>query len=332
MENLVRVGFIGAGGHASKSIYPSLSFAPIDLVAVCDLVKEKAEHNARRFGARHAYTDYPQMFHQQELDAVFVVGGAHMHYPIGLEALRHGYHVFIEKPPCNNLAEAKDLLEASRASGKNLMTGYMKRFAPGYAKAKEITQSPAFGKIANIHIRFGHWSVSDFAHMMRNMHTHMLDLARFFGGEIVRLHVERFNDELGASLAISAKYLSGAVGTFTLDAHQPRLHERLEVAGGGNLLIVDNMMFLEHHKGTLGTGPNRVDFKMDDIQVWRPEFALPGVMQVVQGYVGEVREFANAILEGRPSAVNAQDVYESMRLVEAIERVGEGTIDLATVS
>ena len=53
-----KLAFIGCGGFATGSIFPQIHLVPqIDLVAVCDLVKEKAERNARNFGARRVYTD-----------------------------------------------------------------------------------------------------------------------------------------------------------------------------------------------------------------------------------------------------------------------------------
>jgi myo-inositol 2-dehydrogenase/D-chiro-inositol 1-dehydrogenase len=334
-QPLVRAGFIGCGNHSSRNLYPSLRYAPIDLIAVCDLVAEKAERNARLFGVRHAYTDYRRMLDEQELDAVFIVGGPVVHYELGLEVLGRGYHVFIEKPPCHTLAEADRLLVASRAANRNLMVGFMKRFAPAYLKAREITRSPEFGGIAQLHIRFGHWAVTDYHHMLTNMHSHMLDLGRYFAGEIARLHVEKYLDDMGAAAAITARYQSGAVGTFIFDAHQPRIQERMEVSGGGNLVIVDDVVRLEHRKGERPADPDYPTFVMTDRQSWQPEFAVPNLQQTsvfLQGYVGEIREFAQAILEGRPTSVTARDAVEVMRLIEAIERVDEGTIEIASVT
>jgi predicted dehydrogenase len=332
-QQLVRVGFIGCGNHASRNLYSSLRYAPIDLIAVCDLVAEKAERNARLFGARHVYTDYRHMLDEQELDAVFIVGGPVVHYELGLDVLRHGYHVFIEKPPCHTLAEAEALLEASRAVNRNLMVGFMKRFAPAYLKAKEITQSPGFGGVAQVHFRFGHWAVTDYHHMLTNMHSHILDLGRYFAGEIVRLHVEKYVDGMGAAAAITAKYRSGAVGTFIFDAHQPRIQERMEISGGGHLVIVDDVTHVEHRQGERPADPDFPTFAMSDRQYWQPEFAVPNLQQTsayLQGYVGEIREFVQAILEGRPTSVTARDAVEVMRLIEAIERVDEGTIEIAS--
>ena len=69
----IRAGFIGCGSHAFRNVYPALQFAPVELVATCDLNAEKAAAFARQFGALRSYGDYRDMLQKEELDAVFIV-------------------------------------------------------------------------------------------------------------------------------------------------------------------------------------------------------------------------------------------------------------------
>ena len=72
-EQKLRVAFIGAGGHAFRNVYPTFQYAPIDLVAVCDLDGSRAEAFARQFGATKSYTDHREMLASEQPDAVFIV-------------------------------------------------------------------------------------------------------------------------------------------------------------------------------------------------------------------------------------------------------------------
>ena len=54
-EQRIKVGFIGCGGHSFRNIYPTFQYAPVDLNAVCDLNKERADIYARQFVAKRAY-------------------------------------------------------------------------------------------------------------------------------------------------------------------------------------------------------------------------------------------------------------------------------------
>ena len=70
----IRVAFIGCGNMSSQ-LQRCIPLVPeFEFVATCDLVEEKAQSNARRFGALRYYTDYNEMFKHEDLHAVAVVG------------------------------------------------------------------------------------------------------------------------------------------------------------------------------------------------------------------------------------------------------------------
>src|SRR5688572_27196239 len=74
-DRRIRVGFIGAGGHSFRNVYPAFRYAPVELVAVCDLDLTRAQAYARQFGAERAYADHREMIAAEQLDAVFIVTG-----------------------------------------------------------------------------------------------------------------------------------------------------------------------------------------------------------------------------------------------------------------
>lgn len=69
----IRAGFIGCGSHSFRNVYPTFQFAPVNLVAACDLRLFQAEAYAAKFGAKAAYDDFRKMIEKEDLDAVFVV-------------------------------------------------------------------------------------------------------------------------------------------------------------------------------------------------------------------------------------------------------------------
>ena len=150
-DRKVRAGFIGCGDHAYRNIFPTFQYAPIDLIAVCDLQAERAAAFARQFGARRSYTDHREMLAHEQLDAVFIVAGYDEHhrprYPqLAMEAMQAGVHVWIEKPPAASLAEVEAMHTVSQATGRFVSVGYKKMFFPAIAKAREISQRPEFGQ------------------------------------------------------------------------------------------------------------------------------------------------------------------------------------------
>ena len=72
-ERRLRVGFVGAGGHSWRNVYPTFRYAPVDLVAICDLDQPRAAAYARMFGAERTYADYREMLRAERPEAVFIV-------------------------------------------------------------------------------------------------------------------------------------------------------------------------------------------------------------------------------------------------------------------
>jgi myo-inositol 2-dehydrogenase/D-chiro-inositol 1-dehydrogenase len=133
------IAFIGAGTHATQSLYPNIPQIPeFKLVAVCDMNHERADHWAPRYGAP-AFYDVETMIDAVAPEGVCIVGPAEMHHAVALQVLARGIPVFVEKPPATTLAGAIELADAARASGTWGMVAFMKRFAPANAVVREWT-------------------------------------------------------------------------------------------------------------------------------------------------------------------------------------------------
>src|SRR6266508_4954118 len=126
-----RIAFVGAGNHATESLYPNIAHIPeFDLVAVCDLLPEKARYAARKYGAPESFTDVETMLDRVQPQGVCICGQPAMHYEVGMQVLQRGIPVFMEKPPAPTLAQAKALAGADKLHNSWGMVGFMKRFAP----------------------------------------------------------------------------------------------------------------------------------------------------------------------------------------------------------
>jgi len=135
MVKKAKIGFIGCGGHATGSLYPTIHTIPeIDLVAVCDLKEELAKRNARNFGARRWYTDLEKMLSNEELEGAIVVGPPRMHCEIGKRCLGAGLPIFVEKPSAISSKEAFDLAEYAKEKNLFGAVAFMKSIF-GYAVA-----------------------------------------------------------------------------------------------------------------------------------------------------------------------------------------------------
>ncbi len=313
MEPL-RIGFIGAGSFATWTLYPALHLAPITLQAVCDIDESLARSVAGKFGAGRWYTDYHQMWANEDLEALIICMGPRPRQPLVQEALEAGYHVFIPKPPAPSLADTIALAETAQRTGKTLMVDFQRRFAFGVSRARTLMADPAFGRLTQVSCSFCsgkyvearrvgydgplHAYLLDFA-------THHLDLARYLAGEVRQLAL--FHNSAGGAdaFAVALEFVNGAVGTLQLNSQRIwwRNYDRIELTGQGAFIVVDSLWTVRYYT----EGQNTFTENYSDER----SSELSG-----DGYA--LIEFVEAIRGKREPIASIHDCVKTMKLYQAI--------------
>ena len=149
-ERKVRIGIIGCGGIANQKHLPSLHSLPnVEIVAFCDIIVEKAEAAAKRYGTPDAkvYKDYKELLKDKSIEVIHVCTPNRSHSFITVDALEAGKHVMCEKPMAINAAEAKKMVDAAKRTGKKLTIGYQNRHRPDSLFAKTECEKGTLGEI-----------------------------------------------------------------------------------------------------------------------------------------------------------------------------------------
>jgi predicted dehydrogenase len=111
----IRVGIIGAGGIVSSTHVPGLKRQPgVELVAVANRSLQSSRRAADELGIPNAYANWEELLAAGGLDAVLIGTWPYMHRTITLAALDAGLHVLCQARMANNVAEAHEMLAASR--------------------------------------------------------------------------------------------------------------------------------------------------------------------------------------------------------------------------
>lgn len=150
MSTTYRIGIIGCGGIANGKHLPSLSkLNNVELVAFCDIVTERAEEAARKYGNAEAkvYSDYTELLADGTIDIVHVLTPNISHAEISIAALEAGKHVMCEKPMAKTAEEAKAMVEAAKRTGKKLTIGYNNRFREDSLYLKKLCEEGELGHI-----------------------------------------------------------------------------------------------------------------------------------------------------------------------------------------
>jgi predicted dehydrogenase len=119
----------------------------VEVVAICDIVPEKAEALAEKFHIPHIFEDYKEMLKMPELDAVDICTPNVWHSIMAVDALEAGLHVFCEKPDAVSVEEAEKMKAAAEKSGKTLMVMRNNRYLPSSGFMKEYVEAGKMGEI-----------------------------------------------------------------------------------------------------------------------------------------------------------------------------------------
>ncbi|MBM7553541.1 putative dehydrogenase [Thalassobacillus pellis] len=149
MTEKLKVGIIGAGGIAKGVHIPNYMKCGdrVEIVAIADVIKEKADHYADEFSIAHSFGDYEEMLQTVELDAVSVCTPNKFHAEATIAALEAGCHVLCEKPPAITVAEAEDMAKTAEKTGKLLTYGLHYRYAPEVVTLKRFIDGGELGDV-----------------------------------------------------------------------------------------------------------------------------------------------------------------------------------------
>ncbi|QUH30261.1 Gfo/Idh/MocA family protein [Vallitalea guaymasensis] len=143
----VKVGIIGAGNISELHVQGYKKLPHVELVAVCDLDKEKAEEYAAKHDIPNIFTDYNEMLKMKDLDAVSVTTWNNSHAPISIAAMKAGKDVLCEKPLAMNADEAQKMVDTSKETNKLLMVGFVRRFEKNANYIKETIENDELGNV-----------------------------------------------------------------------------------------------------------------------------------------------------------------------------------------
>jgi predicted dehydrogenase len=135
----LRTGIIGLGEVAQVVHLPVLESMPdrFEVIAGCDISPTLLKVLGDRYGIAKRYADPLAMIESEELDCVLVLNSDEYHAECTIAALERGQHVLVEKPMCLSPREAQAVIDARDRADRVVIVGYMRRFAPAFAAAKE---------------------------------------------------------------------------------------------------------------------------------------------------------------------------------------------------
>lgn len=312
----LRVAVVGLGrmGQIHASNVARLPNAC--LYAVASRRPDVAQQVAERYHATRWYTDFDQLFADAQLEAVVIATGCTEHAPYIIQAAQRRLPVFTEKPIGFTLEDTDRVLTAVAQTGVPFQVGFMRRFDPGYAAAKQKIGEGAIGRPVMFKAvsRDPFWPEKQdgpgYNTTFLDLGVHDFDLARWLmedevrevyatGAALVYPKLAEFGDVDNA--VVSLVFEGGALGSVDFSRNARYGYDiRTEVLGDEGALMI----------GDLQQTPLRLlspSGVSHDVFPWYPD-------RFAAAFAAELAAFVEAVQSGRPPQPGGVDGRRALEI------------------
>lgn len=309
------VGFVGAGNYASRMLIPAFKAAGAQLHKICSAGGTNAVVHGKRTGFAKASSDTNALIADPAINTVAIVTRHNSHARFTAQALRAGKHVFVEKPLAITQEELEQVQAAHQESGKHLMVGFNRRFAPQVQTMKRllgaVTAPKSFVMVMNAGaIPADHWTQDPATGGGRIIGEacHYIDLMRFLAdAPITSVQARRMGDTDAEAVtedkaAITLGFADGSFGTihYLANGGASFPKERIEVFTAGRTLQLNNFLKLR--------GFNWPGFRKQNL--WRQD----------KGQTACAAAFLKAVEMGGAAPIAVEELFEVARVtIEAAD-------------
>ncbi len=320
-SNKIGVAFLGLGRMGETHLRNLAAISGVKVLVVADQMPENAERGRAMCGAEAAVSDCFEAIAHPGVDAVVIVTPTDTHAALIEAAARAGKAVFSEKPIALDLAETQRIVRVAQDQKVPVQLGFMRRYDPGYARAKAKIEAGELGKLETFRalsrdtyppsLKF----LLGSGGLFLDMAVHDFDLARFLVGEVEEVCAwgdvlidERFAQANDADTAITLlKFKNGALGVVETSRRSNWGYDiRTEVAGAVGKVII------EAPQKTPLLFAKDFGSSFDHFENFPDRFEL--------GYRLELEAFFAALREGLVPTPGPEDALETLRLGIAATR------------
>ncbi len=142
----MKVSVVGCGGISKTHLEILSKMQAVSICAVVDIVREKADNAARKYGCK-AYYDFDTMLSEAQPDCIHICTPHYLHVPMAVKALNAGIHVLCEKPCAISAEGLSQLRMAQLLSEAKFGVCFQNRYNASARLVKDIIRNKAYGEV-----------------------------------------------------------------------------------------------------------------------------------------------------------------------------------------
>lgn len=330
MNKKVKFAIVGCGRIAQRHAEHISKLG--QLVAVCDVVKEKADDLSNKYNAIAFYKIEDLLSSELEIDVVSICSPNGLHSQHSIQSLNSGRNVLCEKPLAISVNDAGEMIKVAEKANKRLFAIKQNRFNPPVAAVKEVIDSGKLGKIYSVQLScFWNRNFDYYENSWKGtknldggtlytQFSHFIDLLYWLIGDVKK--VESFISnyahkdiiEFEDTGVVILEFYNGAIGTvnYTVNSFQKNMEGSLTIFG---------------EKGTIKIGGQYLnELEYQNIQDFEIKNLLSGNTANNYGnYQGSMsnhdKVYENLIDVINNGASISANSFEALKTVEIIEKI-----------
>ncbi len=305
-EKKIRIGVIGVGYVAKNNFLPVLpTFDDIEFVGLMASKLENAQRAQSLCGAKQAVATLEE-FVDLGLDCAFVLTPKACHTEQITFLLEHGIDVYSEKPMATTLKDAAQMVELSHKTGRKLMIGFNRRYAPVCQKAKEVYSDNK----PEVVFAQKNRPQTEYRATLENA-IHMVDLLRFYGGEVKDVYANaKFSDPFYETFTTAQLiFENGSSGILVAARCSGQWEETVEIHGQNRTVFIKMPDYVvvtddkEQHKTDLT--PLAMGWAQSPDKL---------------GFTNAIRHFLDCVHDNKRPLTCAEDAFKTHELLDRILR------------
>jgi predicted dehydrogenase len=335
----VRLGIVGLGniGKFHSGYLLDKKISRCELTAVSDAFAPSLEAFKNKPGLK-TFASAEEMIRSGEIDALVIATPHFLHTTLGIDALKNGLHVMVEKPISAHKADAERLIAVAKERPKQVFAGmFQMRVEPRYKKIKQLLASADFGQLVRVNWIITDWFRTEAYYasggwratwkgegggVLLNQCLHQLDMLQWLCGmpktvrgfcQLGRYH----NIEVEDNITTYMEWANGATGVFISSTGEAPGTNRLELCGTRGKLVVaeDNKMRFTRNESDM------IEFS----RASKSGFAKPDAWNCEIPYEPAtnphgilIQNFVDSILDGTPLIAPGAEGMGSVELANVL--------------
>jgi len=157
MKKVWKVALVGCGSIAGEIYIPQMkNFDNVELVAVCDILPERAQSYAERFHVPAWYASLDEMLEKADFEILMDTASIPAHHELNMKALKAGKHLYSQKPVGLTVEQVTEQIETAEKMGVKFAASPIHPLRPDILTIRELIASGAIGKVTMIRSHTAH--------------------------------------------------------------------------------------------------------------------------------------------------------------------------------